>query len=80
MNNSGQLGLGHQTNLGAPAATPVDLGAGRSARSMSLGPDFTCAVLDNDAFKCWGYGGIGQLGDTTDGIFVSPPSSPIVFP
>ena len=79
-NASGQLGLGHQTDLGSPAATPIDLGAGRYPRSIGMGRDFICAALDNNTLKCWGYGGLGQLGDTTSGVYLTPPSTPIVFP
>jgi hypothetical protein len=40
----------------------VDLGSGRTAKSVVAGSDFTCAVLDSDAVKCWGANGAGQLG------------------
>ncbi len=45
----------------------VNLGTGRTAKSISLGAYFSCAILDNDLIKCWGYNGSGQLGydDTT---------------
>ena len=40
----------------------VNLGAGRTAVAVSAGRHHTCAILDNDELKCWGYGGLGALG------------------
>jgi hypothetical protein len=40
----------------------VDLGTGRSAKLLATGAAHTCAVLDNDAVKCWGLNDDGQLG------------------
>ena len=39
----------------------VDLGAGRTAISLSLGFSHTCAILDDNSVKCWGRNN-GQLG------------------
>ena len=67
-NYGGQLGQGHTGNLGdAPNEMGddlpfVDLGTGRSAKSLSLGSVFSCALLDNNGVKCWGYNDEGQLG------------------
>jgi len=58
----GQLGYGNTLNRDKPEATPVNLGAGRTAKQISLWSRHTCAVLDNDTIKCWGYGYTGQLG------------------
>ena len=46
----------------------MNLGAGRTAVSISAGFDHTCAVLDNGTVRCWGEGNDGRLGygDTTD--------------
>ncbi|MCC7440257.1 MAG: hypothetical protein IT285_01405 [Bdellovibrionales bacterium] len=41
---------------------PVDLGAGRTVKDFGLFSHHTCAVLDNDRVKCWGYNNYGQLG------------------
>lgn len=38
------------------------LGSGRTAKSLSVGFDHVCAVLDNNAILCWGDGRSGQLG------------------
>lgn len=67
-NAEGQLGLGSDTTRGnAPgqmgdALPTVDLGAGRTVRSISAGGSHTCAVLDTNQVTCWGMGTFGQLG------------------
>jgi uncharacterized repeat protein (TIGR01451 family) len=73
----GRLGYGVSTSVGdTPLTTPdvfgpVDLGAGRTARALTIGgaptpatpepPDtgsgYTCALLDDGTLRCWGYGG-----------------------
>ena len=75
-NGSGQLGLGDTATRGdgpgemGDALPPVDLGTGRTATAISIGPgaSTTCALLDNGTVKCWGDNGHGQLGlgDTVD--------------
>ena len=63
---SGQLGYGNTRNIGddeTPGSVgPVDLGPGRTAKAITAGDEHTCAVLDNDTVRCWGFGGFGQLG------------------
>lgn len=67
-NRNGALGLGDLNHRSAGAgelgdALPaVALGTGRTARSISAGYSFTCALLDNDQVKCWGANAHGQLG------------------
>ncbi|MFA5775589.1 MAG: fibronectin type III domain-containing protein [Ilumatobacteraceae bacterium] len=64
----GALGYGDTTTRGITAASmgdslgPVDLGNGRTARSITAGAQHTCALLDNGTVKCWGRGTSGQLG------------------
>jgi hypothetical protein len=59
-NGSGQLGLGDGKSRGADPATmgdnlpTVDLGTGRTAKSLTAGRYATCAILDDDELKCWG--------------------------
>ncbi len=72
-NDAGGLGqddtVGRGDNSGEMAAlNVVNLGAGRTAKTVDAGIDSTCAILDNDRLKCWGYNGLGQLGqnDTVD--------------
>ncbi|MBL7689555.1 MAG: putative Ig domain-containing protein [Bdellovibrionaceae bacterium] len=68
-NNYGQLGLGNTNHRGDAAgemgdALPaVNLGTGRTAKFVSAGYLATCAILDNDFVKCWGYNGYAQLGN-----------------
>lgn len=60
-NNNGILGIG---GSGGTTRVPmeVDLGSGRTAKSVSVGIDFACAILDDDSLKCWGNNQYGQLG------------------
>jgi len=62
----GQLGIGSTAYYGSdesPAAAPaVDLGPGRTAVALAAGSNFTCAVLDDGAVRCWGGNSSGQLG------------------
>jgi alpha-tubulin suppressor-like RCC1 family protein len=71
-NNYGQLGYDDTTTRGNTGGSMaalgyVDLGVGRTAKFVSAGDSFTCAILDNDQVKCWGINSSGQLGydDTT---------------
>jgi hypothetical protein len=80
----GRLGYLTSTSVGdTPLTTPdtagpVDLGAGRTARALTVGgaptpaapnpaaPDegtgYTCTLLDDGSLRCWGYGGTDPLG------------------
>ncbi len=76
-NAVGQLGLetsavaavgGSPSDMG-DALSAVDLGTGRTAVRIESGVAHTCALLDNGDFKCWGFGGDGQLGQgATDNL------------
>ncbi len=59
VNNYGQLGIGSTTNQETPQL--VDLGLGRTALSVSLGEEHTCAILDDGSLKCWGQNTYGQF-------------------
>ncbi len=67
-NGAGELGLGDTVNRGDVAGTMgdnlpyVDLGTGRTAKSISAGGSHACAILDNNTLKCWGYNQDGELG------------------
>jgi alpha-tubulin suppressor-like RCC1 family protein len=67
-NTNGRLGLGDTNNRGDDAnemgdnLPTVDLGTGRSALDLSIGRNFTCALLDNSTVKCWGDNFLGMLG------------------
>jgi alpha-tubulin suppressor-like RCC1 family protein len=61
----GQLGLGDKASRGdSPSATlaAIDLGPGRTAKSISTSGFHVCAILDDDSLKCWGNNTDGQLG------------------
>jgi alpha-tubulin suppressor-like RCC1 family protein len=66
--SDGQLGYGNTATVGdAPSRTPdtvgpVNLGPGRTALAISAGLRHTCARLDDDSVRCWGYGANGRLG------------------
>ncbi|MFM2308798.1 MAG: hypothetical protein RLY87_919 [Chloroflexota bacterium] len=71
-NASGQLGKDSTTTLGDGATemgdnlTAINLGSGRTASkvyaSRRADLDYVCAILDNNALKCWGQNDRGQLG------------------
>jgi cysteine-rich repeat protein len=64
----GQLGLGDQSNRGSAPGTmgdqlpSVDLGTNRTAKAVALGWFVSCALLDDESVKCWGYNYWGQNG------------------
>ncbi|CAB1102808.1 unnamed protein product [Ectocarpus sp. CCAP 1310/34] len=83
-NNYGALGLGDTDDRGQTNDTmgdqlpSVDLGTGHTALAVAAGRHHTCAILNNEALKCWGakndtmtnYGQLGQ--GNTDGIGTAP--------
>ncbi len=67
----GRLGYGNTQNIGdneTPGmAGPVNLGAGRTAVAITAGSGHTCAVLDDGAVRCWGFGEDFRLGRNDPG-------------
>ena len=72
LNNNSQLGVtGNQACIGPDnvnrncIVTPkrVDLGQGISVVALSALYYQTCAILDDDSLKCWGFDNNGVLGD-----------------
>ena len=67
-NEQGQLGLGDMNNRGAApnemgdVLAKVDLGQGHTAKALSAGYLYTCAILDDNSVKCWGNNELGALG------------------
>ena len=67
-NDNGRLGYGGTSHKGdgnnemGSNLLYVNLGSGRTAKQVAAGQDHTCAVLDNDTVKCWGYNHWGQVG------------------
>jgi hypothetical protein len=64
----GELGIGSPTGRGGnpgdmgDALPFVDLGTGRTARSVAADEDHSCAILDDGHVKCWGANMHGELG------------------
>ncbi len=80
---AGQLGYGNTNNVGETPTTtpdkvgPVNLGPGRTARAISAGLNHTCALLDDGAARCWGYGLDGRLGyGNTSNVGDTPAMTP----
>jgi cysteine-rich repeat protein len=67
-NDFGQLGLGDTGYRGdgpgemGDALPAVNLGTGKTATALAAGGFHTCARLNDDSVKCWGYNFYGQLG------------------
>ena len=71
-NSWGQLGYDDTTTRGQntgdmAALQPINLGAGMTAKAISVGAFHTCVILNSSAVKCWGKNTFGELGygDTT---------------
>jgi alpha-tubulin suppressor-like RCC1 family protein len=62
----GRLGYGNMDSIGDDetpgSAGPVNLGVGRTAKAITTGLAHTCALLDDDSVRCWGFGASGRLG------------------
>jgi cysteine-rich repeat protein len=68
-NSFGRLGDGTITNR----PNPVDvLGITAGGLAVSSDDNHTCALLDTEGMKCWGYNATGQLGDGTTTMRYSP--------
>lgn len=61
-NTSGQLGIGIVDSV--PHA-PVAIASSLKFRTVALSARSTCAISVDDQLLCWGYNGLGQLGDGT---------------
>jgi alpha-tubulin suppressor-like RCC1 family protein len=59
----GQLGHGGSPTEQTTPTLTSSLGTGRTAIALSSGGYHTCAILDNGAVSCWGWGLHGQLGN-----------------
>jgi alpha-tubulin suppressor-like RCC1 family protein len=82
LNSDGQLGLGDRVTRGdgpgemGDALPYVDLGVGRTARSLAAGTHHTCAILDTGGVKCWGQNISGALGHTGSAV---PPGGALQY-
>lgn len=67
-NSSGQLGRGNSTVVGGSPnqmgdnLAAINLGTGRTVKTVAAGIEHVCAILDTNQVKCWGLNDIGQLG------------------
>lgn len=68
VNTKGQAGYPRIDNLGIDISTtpavlpPVNVGSGRSVKSVFAGTLDVCVILDDGSVKCWGWNNNGQLG------------------
>jgi alpha-tubulin suppressor-like RCC1 family protein len=68
---TGQIGRPASDGIGPfPELFEVPLPAGRTARSVQVGTNFTCALLDDGSIACWGAdtGILGRGPRTTSGV------------
>lgn len=61
---AGQLGYENANAIGddEDPASAGDVDVGGTVVQVTTGGDHTCALLDDDAVRCWGFGGNGRLG------------------
>ncbi len=73
-NGNGWLGLGDKNDRGdAPgemgdALPAIDLGPGRTVKSIAIDNSHACALLDDASVKCWGQQSEGNLGNGLPGL------------
>ena len=65
LNDVGQLGDGGAG--GRDSDTPVQVSNIATATQISVGRDYSCAVLADGTVQCWGEGSNGQLGNGATG-------------
>ena len=74
----GQLGIGNKTNQHTPQL--VNLGTDKTAKQVTAGFRHTCAILNDDTVKCWGWGAYGVLGyGSDDSDRNTPPATTLNF-
>ena len=72
-NTNGQLGYGDKTHRNAPEPnSTVNLGTSKSAKKIATGAWHTCAILNDNSVRCWGYNYAGQLGIDSQTSVQSP--------
>ena len=79
-NWNGQLGLGSTQAFGQNSSEMganmphVPLGTGMFAKSVSVSPYHSCAILQDASLKCWGSGAYGTLGQGSTESFGDEPN------
>lgn len=61
-NSFGQIGTGSGADYHTTPTLPAALPAGSTAIDVSVGGDYSCALLSNGKVYCWGDNNLGQLG------------------
>ena len=51
---------------------------GRTAKAIAAGDRYTCALLDDDTAKCWGWSAWGALGLAGKNQILNPATSPAI--
>ena len=75
-NNGGGVGTG--TNIPNLITSPTRISFAQKVTSVTVGYDFSCALLNDGTVQCWGINGNGQLGDgTTVNHFSPAPTLPL---
>ena len=82
-NGGGRLGYGDTDARGGAAGEmgdallAINLGPGRTAKALSAGDGFACAILDDDTLKCWGVNQVSIHSeiDGTTGINAYTPTA-----
>lgn len=84
---NGRLGYGSIDDVGDDepplSKGTVDVGVGRTVKSVSAGAKATCVLLDNDTVRCWGdvaSGAIGLGGVVDVGAALGDDEAPTVAP
>ena len=71
---NGMLGTGSTDSIGddqdeMDKLEAINFGTDRTVKAIAAGVDHTCALLDNNTVKCFGFNGQGQLGSgNTDNL------------